>query len=78
MIGADFRLQSVEAFRATKHDTLALWWINEMQWMGLYATILAIWGRARDLSVTEAPHKIEYLRVSREETFHFFEIWMSE
>ena len=30
---------------------------------------LAIWGRARYLSITEASHNIEYLRVSGEETF---------
>ena len=33
---------------------------------------MAVWGRARYLSVTEALHNIESLRVSREETFFFF------
>ena len=33
-------------------------------------------GRARYFSVTEAPHNIEYLRVSGEETFCFFGTWM--
>ena len=40
--------------------------------------VLAFWGRARYLSVTEAPHNIESLRVSREETFCFFETWRPE
>ena len=31
------------------------------------------WGRAHYLSITEAPHNIEYLQVSGEETFRFFE-----
>ena len=39
---------------------------------------LAVWGRARYFSVTEAPTNIEYLRVSGEETFCFFENWMPE
>ena len=34
---------------------------------------LAVWGRACYLSVTEAPHNIEYLRVSGEETLCSFE-----
>ena len=36
---------------------------------------LVVWGRTRYHSVTEAPHNIESLRVSGEETFCFFEIW---
>ena len=39
---------------------------------------LAVWGRTRYLSVTEALHNIESLRVSGEETFSFFETWRSE
>ena len=39
---------------------------------------LAVWGRARYLSFTEAPNNIESLRVSREETFSFFETWRPE
>ena len=39
---------------------------------------LAVWGRARYVSVTEAPHNIESLRVSVEEAFRFFKIWMPE
>ena len=34
---------------------------------------LAVWGRERYLSVTEAPHNIESLRTYGEETFCFFE-----
>ena len=34
--------------------------------------------RIRALEVTEASHNIESLRVSREETFCFFESWMPE
>ena len=30
---------------------------------------MVVWGRARYLSVTEAPHNTEYLRVGREKTF---------
>ena len=33
---------------------------------------------ARYLSVTEAPHNIESLRMSRGKTFSFFETWMPE
>ena len=36
---------------------------------------LAVWGWPRYLSVTEVLHNIEYLRVSGEETFCFFETW---
>ena len=32
---------------------------------------LAVWGRARNLSLTEAPHSNAFLRVSGEETFLF-------
>ena len=39
---------------------------------------LAVWGRARYLSVPEAPHNIEFSRVSGEETFCFFETWMPD
>ena len=39
---------------------------------------LAVWGRARSLSVTEAPYNTESLRVSGEETFCFFEAWTPE
>ena len=35
---------------------------------------LAIWGRVRYLSVTEAPLNIEYLRVSEEETFFLWNL----
>ena len=37
-----------------------------------------VWGRARCLLVTEAPHNTESLQVSSEETFLFLEIWMQE
>ena len=37
---------------------------------------LLVYGRAH--SVTEAAHNIQYLRLSREETFCFFETWMPE
>ena len=40
--------------------------------------VLTVWGRARYLSVTDAPHNIESLRINREETFCFFKTWMSE
>ena len=33
---------------------------------------LAVWGRARHLSVAEAPHNIESVRASREDIFCFF------
>ena len=39
---------------------------------------LAVWGRARYLSVTGALHNIQSLRVSGEETLCFFETWMPE
>ena len=39
---------------------------------------LAVWGRARYLSVTEADHNIETKHVSGEETFHFCEAWRPE
>ena len=39
---------------------------------------LAVWGRVRYFSFTEAPRNIESLRMSREETFCFFETWMPE
>ena len=39
---------------------------------------MAVWGRARYLSVTEAPHNIESSRVSGEETCCFFETWRPE
>ena len=45
---------------------------------GFEIRTMAVWGRARYFSVTEAPHNNEYLRVSREETFCFFEIWRPE
>ena len=38
----------------------------------------AVWGRARCLSVTEAPLNIESLRVSGEVKFCFFQTWMPE
>ena len=38
----------------------------------------AVWGRARYLSFTEAPHNIESLRGSGEETFFLFETWRPE
>ena len=39
---------------------------------------LAVLGRARYRSVREAPHNIESVRVSYEETFCLFETWMPE
>ena len=39
---------------------------------------LAVWDRARYISVTEVPHNIESSRVSGEETFCFFETWRPE
>ena len=39
---------------------------------------LAIWGRARYISVTGAPQNIESSRVSEEETFCFLETWRPE
>ena len=39
---------------------------------------LAVWGRARYLSVTKTHHNIKSLRVRGEETFCFFEIWRPE
>ena len=53
--------------------------INEMTLI-LSSThrIRKVWGRARYLSVMEAPHNIESLRVRKEESFCFFETWRSE
>ena len=53
--------------------------VRRMKWhcppvTGLEIRVLAVWGRARYLSVTEAPYDIESFRVSGEETFSFFEI----
>ena len=45
---------------------------------GFEVRALAVWGRVLYLSVTEAPHNIESLRVSGEETFCFFETWRQE
>ena len=45
---------------------------------GLTIRALAVWGLAIYLSVTVALHNTEALRVSREETFCFFETWMPE
>ena len=45
---------------------------------GFEIRALAFWCRARYLSVTEAPHNIESLQVSEEETFCFFETWRPE
>ena len=45
---------------------------------GFEIRVMVVWGRARYLSVTEAPHNTEYLRVSGKETFCFFETWMTE
>ena len=42
---------------------------------GLEIGALAVWGRARYFSVTEAPHNIASLRVSGEEKFCVFETW---
>ena len=42
------------------------------------STALVVWGRARYLSVTDAPQNTEYLLVSGEETFCSFETWMPE
>ena len=39
---------------------------------------LAVWSRARYLSVIEVSHNIESLWVSGEETFNFFETWKPE
>ena len=39
--------------------------------------VLVVWDRAHYLSATEAPHNIEYLRVSGEERFCFFETWIT-
>ena len=58
--------------------------MRKVRWMkwhcppdtGFEIRTLAIWGRARYLSVTGAPHNVDSLRVSREETFCFFETWM--
>ena len=45
---------------------------------GFEIRTMAVWDRARYLLVTEAPHNIEFLRLSREETFCFFETWRPE
>ena len=45
---------------------------------GFEIRALEVWCEARYLSVTEASHIIESLRMSREETFCFFETWRSE
>ena len=50
------------------------WW-DEWDDTSFEIRILAVWGRARYLSVTEAPHNIWSLRMSGEETFCFFETW---
>ena len=39
---------------------------------------MAVWGRERYLSVTEAPHNIESLLLSGEEKFRFIEFRMPE
>ena len=38
---------------------------------GFEIRALAVWGRARYLSVTEAPHNTDFLHVDGEETFLF-------
>ena len=45
---------------------------------GFKIRALAVWGRARSLSVTEVVHIIESIRVSEEELFRFFETWRTE
>ena len=45
---------------------------------GFGVRALAVWGRTRYLSVTEALHNIESLRVSGEETCCYFKIWRPE
>ena len=45
---------------------------------GFWVRALAVWARARYFSVTEAPHNIEFLWVSGEETFCFLETWRSK
>ena len=45
---------------------------------GIEIRALVVWGQARYLSVTKAPHNIESLRVSGEETFCFSETWKPE
>ena len=45
---------------------------------GFKIRAMAVWDRARYLSVTEASHNIESLRVSRKETYCFFETWRPE
>ena len=56
-----------------------------VRWMRWYCSLdtvfefraLAVWGRVRYFSVTEAPHNIESLWVSKEEIFCFFEsLWV--
>ena len=40
--------------------------------------VLVVRGRARYVSVTEAPHNIDFLGVNGEEIFYFFETWRPE
>ena len=62
------------------------WEHHEVRWMRWHCPpdtefeirALAVWGRARYLSVMEASHNIESIRVNREETFCFVEFWRSE
>ena len=54
-----------------------------LTWLWSYRACKSFWfachgGQASYFSVTEAPHNIESLRVSREETFCFFETWIPE
>ena len=53
-----------------------VWWIRRHcpPDTGFEIPAQAVWGRARYLSVTGAPHNSASLRVSGEETFCFFEI----
>ena len=46
--------------------------------IGFEIRALGVWGRARNLSVTEAPYTTESSRVRRVETFCFFETWLPE
>ena len=45
---------------------------------GFEIRTMTVWGRARYFSVAEAPHNIEFLLMSREEIFCFFENLMLE
>ena len=45
---------------------------------GFEIQALGVWGRARYLSVSEAPHNIESLQMSDEETFCLFDAWRPE